>query len=294
MIFDHEARTVSMRQSWIDTALRCAERGRLDVVQPVREEGDAAYAGTCMHKAVEEFMNGNLSLDLVEQYAMQMAATGAREGVLQEDGTYLPISYKSFDGPNELIYHAQNCTRGWFDTVLPYLSDNGWLQGQAEVKFDFNAFNYRDYTVILKGTVDWVPDFGNTLLDWKSSGRDYKQGDKQRYSVQPTVYCAAAVAGCFGREFTWPVEFSYGIAIRLKTKARGQIVTVQRSQSHLDWLYHRLRTFVDLALDIGMDRPWPTTEENNFLCSEKWCPWYDQCRGKHLSRSDDLYGYVPS
>ena len=291
LIHENETNVIRMRQSWIDTAFKCAERGRLDAFHPVREEGDAAYAGTSMHAAIEQFTLGNLTVDQMEAYAVAFATKGTVEGVLQKDGTYLPISYKSFDGPMELIYHAGNCTRGWIQDILPWLQANGWVEAQTEVKFEFEAFEHRGQLIILQGTVDHVPDFGNVLIDWKSSGSDYQQKKKQQFAVQPDVYCAAAIAGCFGREYTLPMEFHYGVAIRLKTKARGQIVTVQRTQQHIDWLYRRLRTLTDLYLDLGPDREWPTTPEDNFLCSQKWCSWYDQCRGKHLSRDHDLFGY---
>lgn len=291
MLIDAENKTITIRQSWLDTAMRCADRGRRDAFQPVREEGDAAFAGTSMHAAIEQLLLGNLSLDQMEQYAQAYAAKGCVEGILQDDGNMLPISFKSFDGPQELIYHAGNCTRGWVQDIHPFLERRGLLVGSTEVKFSYEAFEHRGWTIILQGTCDWVPDFGNELWDWKSSGSDYKQKEKQMFAVQPSVYAGAAINGCFGREFTLPLTFSYGVAIRLKTKARGQIVTVQRTQAHLDWVYRRIRQYVDLFLDVGPDREWPVSDEGNFLCSQKWCPWYLDCRGSHLNRDLDLFGY---
>lgn len=291
MLIDADNHTITIRQSWLDTAIRCADRGRRDAFHPIREEGDAAFAGTSMHAAIEQFSRGNLSLDQMEQYATAYATKGCNEGVPQDDGSILPISFKSFDGPNELIYHAGNCTRGWIQDIHPWLVAQGLDKGTPEVKFSYEAFEHRGWTIIMQGTCDWVPDFGNVIIDWKSAGSDYKQKDKQMFAVQPAVYCGAAVNGCFGREFTWPMEFFYGVAIRLKTKARGQIVPVQRTQAHLDWTYRRIRQYVDLYLDLGPDREWPMSDEGNFLCSQKWCPWYDQCRGAHIDRSLDLFGY---
>lgn len=292
MLVDEELKTIRFRQSWIDTGLRCAERGRLDAFYPVREEGDAACAGTAAHASEEQYLKGNLTIDQMEDYAREYALRCATEGIVQDDGTYMPISYKSFDNANEMIFHAGNCTRGWIQDVLPVLVARNEVAGEQEVKFAFEAFVYRGYTIYLQGTIDHVPDVGVRIWDWKHPGSDYKQKEKQQFAVQPTVYTAAAVAGCFGREFNWPVEFAYGLGVRLKTKARGQIVVVSREQGHVDWLYRRLRTFVDLYVGLGPDQPWPTTE-TDWLCSKKWCVQYENCRGKFVNRDMDLYGYEP-
>jgi hypothetical protein len=289
-----------VRQSWLDTAFNCPERGRLDIASPVREEGDAAACGTASHAAVEQFLLGNISLDQIEHYARQHAQRMADEGVRQDDGSVIQLAYKSLDGPNDLIYHAGNCARGWIEDVWPYIhakwGDTAVGGGLCEAKFEFDAFMYRDWLVKFQGTVDYVPPWGNELMDFKFPGRDYKQKEKQQQAVQPTVYTAAAVAGCFARQddaaepFTWPVTFTYGIGLRLKTKSRGQLVQVQRTQGHVDWLYRRVRTFVNLYLDLGLDAEWPTNEAY-VLCSDKWCSWYRDCRGAHVSRDMDLYGW---
>jgi hypothetical protein len=276
----------------LDTAIRCAERGRLDAFFPVREEGDAAFAGTSAHAAFEAYLGGHINVDAIEEFARDFARQGAVNGVTQDDGTVLPITYKSFSGADEMIYHAGNCARGWVQDILPVLQSRGEFLGDQEVKFEFEAFEHRGWTVIFQGTVDHVPHYGNVLWDWKTSGSDYKQKDKQMFAVQPSVYGAAAVNGCFGREFALPIDFYYGVCIRLATKARGQIVHVRRTQGHIDWLYRKARTFVNLFMDVGPDNEWPTDEEH-FLCSQKWCPWYEQCRGAHLAREDDTFGYTP-
>lgn len=291
MLIDPIERTIRIRQSWFDTATTCAERGRLDSFEPIRIEGDAAMAGTGMHAAVQAFLDGLIDMAEMEQFAGAYVRKAAAEGVEGDDGVFTPITYQKFDGPEELAYHAMNCTRGWIQDIYPILSQRGELVGDSEVRFEFEAFTYRDWTIIFQGTVDWVPHFGNSLWDWKSSASDYKQKDKQRNAPQPTVYAAAAVNGCFGREFTLPLDFHYGIAMRLKTKARGQHITVRRDQSHIDWLYRRTRSLVDLFLDVGPDRSWPVDEEH-FLCSKKWCPWYSQCRGSYISVDDDLFGWA--
>lgn len=282
---------ISIRQSWLDTAMTCPERGRLAMVAPELDgAGDAAAAGTAMHAAIEAYLAGNISVDQMEQYAQAWATKLVEEGEVR-NGVVQRIQYKSFDGPPELIYHAGNCTRGWIKDVLPVLVALDQLEGDQEVAFRYRAFEHRGHTIWIQGTTDHVPHRGNRVWDWKSSGSDYKQKAKQMYAVQPTAYAGAAVNGEFGREFSLPLEFAYGVALRLKTKERGQIVVTERTQGHIDFMYRRIRQFVDLYLDVGLEREWPA-DDDHYLCSEKWCPWYEQCRGANISRNMDLYGYA--
>lgn len=250
-------------------------------------------AGTAMHAAVEAFLRGEIEQADMPAFAEARAHDAATFGVLQKDGTTVPLTYSSFSGPDEMIFHAANCTRGWIADVCPYLQANDYMEGDAEVGFQFDAFEHRDWTIQFEGTCDWIPRRGNEIIDWKTGTESrYKQADKQRYSIQGTVYTAAAVAGCFGREFAWPVDFTYGVAIRLKTKFRGITVTIQRNQEYWSWLAHRVRQLVDMFLDLGLDKPWPMVDESFSLCSRKWCSFYDSCRGAHISAQSDLYGWA--
>lgn len=278
------------RQSWLDTVMRCPERGRLAIVHPEMDgEGDAAFAGTSFHAACEEFLGGRLEWDDMVEFAREYAWRGTRDGIMK-DGVNRKVQFKSFSDVDELVYHAGNCVSGWQKDIYPELVRLDMVDGDQEVEFQFAAFVYRGHTIWLQGTVDHIPSRGNMIWDWKSSGSDYRQKEKQSKAIQPTAYAAAAINGEFGREFVLPLEFSYGVAIRLKTKARGQVVTVERRQAHIDFMYRRIRHYVDLYLDLGLDREWPMNEDH-FLCSAKWCPWYEGCRGSHVTRDMDLFGY---
>lgn len=282
MLIDAEARTISIRQSWLGTALRCPERGRFAIVRPELDTvtGDAAAAGTAMHTAIEDVLGGA---------AVANIGHDARH-LADELIRFEQIEYKSFNGPDELIFHAGNCAEAWARDLWPIIEPLGVIE--TEASFHFPALTHRDWTVCFEGTVDLVTQHGNALWDWKSSGSKWRQRDKQRADVQSTIYSLAALNGCFDREdFYWPMEFNFGVMLRRKGLSSGHVVTVERTADHARWVERRVRQFVDLFIDLGLDREWPALDDH-FLCSQKWCPWYSECRGRHVTADHDLYGYV--
>jgi len=134
----------------------------------------------------------------------------------------------------------------------------------------------------ITGTIDLVPDM-NDLADWKTASQKFRAHEKQKYSIQPTIYSLAAVKGGLQSDdhdvdYHWPMNFTYGIAVRGETKATPQILTVRRTEEHALFAIARIKQLVDLALDYGLDRAWPT-DDDHFLCSQTWCPWWTACKG---------------
>lgn len=283
VLIDHETKTISVRQSWLGTALRCPERGRFAVVAPELDvTGDAAAAGTAMHSAIEDVLNERIDVPAIRTVAEHHAIE-----LLNNE----PIEFRSFTGADEMIHHAGNCAEAWATDLWPTVQPLGVTE--TEAKFEFPAFEHRDWSVWFEGTCDLVPAVANSLWDWKSSGSQWKQRDKQRADVQATIYSLAAVNGCFGHDdFMWPMYFNFGVMVRRKGPASGHVVTVQRTADHARWVERRVRQFVDMFLDLGLDTQWPALDDH-FLCSKKWCPWYEMCRGEHITAEHDLFGYVP-
>jgi hypothetical protein len=281
MIIDQENHTIHLRQSWLDTFFRCPEDARFAAVSEPTGTTDEAFIGTATHAGIEAVINGS---------SMQEA----KDAIAAEYATNLEaqdLRFTKRESIDECIDLSLRCFDAWVRDILPVAPIGG---AQAEVSFEAPLMQYRDWLVSIKGTADLVPATGNWVWDWKTAGSNYSQKDKQKWAVQPTVYSMAAVMGAFGRtDYTWPVEFVYGVMVKLKRECRGQIVRVQRNQQHVAWLEHRIRAAVDLYLDFGLDRSWPMIEEKNFLCSAKWCDSYDQCRGKFIAQETDLFGWDP-
>jgi hypothetical protein len=153
----------------------------------------------------------------------------------------------------------------------------------TEQSFKVVLFTLTDgRTVGIKGTIDFVPQV-NELWDWKTAGSPFREKEKQRYAIQPTIYSLAAVMGALPNdvEYSYPMDFHYGVAVRGARKATAQLVSVTRTQAHADFAIERLKTYVDMALNFTLERSWPRTDESNWLCSSTWCPWWVLCKGAH-------------
>lgn len=279
MIFDDDG-SVWFRQSWLDTALRCGERGRQAIVRPDWDEitSDAALIGTATHTAIEGYLNGNVD-------ATAIGATAASAAIAL---TAEPVKWTKWSTPKELADHAARCAEGWLTGIAPEVTPGG----ATEVSFKVPLFNRADGRLVgIQGTIDYIDPNGD-MWDWKTSSGPYKPRDKQRTAVQPTVYAVALIKGGLSSVVVeYPVRFRFGIAIRGEKQAKPQIVEVQRTKAHEGWLFDHLNTFVTMAERLGLDESWPR-DDDHFLCSEKWCPWWSVCKGARLSTADDHWSSV--
>lgn len=284
MKFDGE--TFRIRQSWLSTATRCPEQGRLQIVHPdVDVTTDEAFIGTATHAGIEAHVNGEAhTLDEVRDAVVQHYH-------LDPDGELANIKMTKRDSVEEMIDYSTRLADAWWYDLKPIAPLEGAL---AEVDFDVQAFVYRGYGVNLTGTVDLAPA-GPFLWDWKTAGRAYQQKGKQKWAIQPTFYAWAAVLGGVRQDvdYAWPVEFTYGVMEKRVGRCKASTTTVQRRPEHTNWIRYKIEHFIDLYLDFGIDRPWTMIDEDNFLCSETWCPFYEQCRGHFIPKETDLYGWNP-
>jgi hypothetical protein len=196
------------------------------------------------------------------------------------------IVFKSHDGPADVINLAGKCAAAWLTSIWPSLPKGG----RPEVNFRTPPIGVvNGYPVAYEGMADYV--LPNRIWDWKTANRDYKQDKKQKSAIQPSVYTDAAAMGALGfpaEGYPPTIPFTYGVMIRIQ-KPRVQTLTVYRHAGHWAWARRRTLSAVQFALDYGLHREWPTNEES-FLCSDKWCPFFDTCRGAHLSWRDDRLG----
>ena len=224
MKIDYEKKRIAFRQSWMGNFGNCPNKARLNVVHgdDIRQESDAAMAGTAAHAGIEAFLNKEIDVTDMVDYARKVAYDAAVNGVTAKDGTIHKVNYKSFSDADEMIFHAGNCTQGFINDILPWMEKNYLMEGTAEMGFEYDHEVYRDWTIAHEGTVDWVPDSGNCLIDHKTSGRAYNQAQKQKWAQQPSAYALAALNGAFNRDFDLPIDFHYSTMLRFKNEGRRQ------------------------------------------------------------------------
>lgn len=271
---DHEARTVTFRQSWLGDARVCPERGRLAVVKPEwnQLDSDAALVGTAAHHEIEQALNGRPVTPGDTAYCW------AKENIDPER-----VRWVKHESVEEIASLAHDLAMVWHSDIAPLVPAGG----KTEVPFEGDVFEWGGYVVRIQGTVDYVSPTG--LWDWKTSGWEYKPWEKQRWDIQSTVYLYAASRGFLGDVLPLDTPFRFGVMYKPRSKSgkcSSDVVTVSRTQADVDWMFRQMRTYVDLALATDMAISWPLIDNENNLCSDRWCPWWSTCKGAHVSEAN--------
>lgn len=265
-----------VRQSWLNDVMICPERSRLAVTLPEWRQGsDATHIGTAVHRGIEHYLTGGTVKD---SYAI--ADTELSRLIVEE-----PFKINSTNGPEHMREYVQKLMGTFERDLMPQVV----LGGKVEAKFGVKLFDFPDDTSIpfdaqkktevwLGGTMDYV-DPNGLVWDWKTAGRKYSQGEKQRQSIQATAYSYASVE--MGWAPGYPVRFNYGVMTRT-TNSVGQIVPIIRTASHVDWFKHQVDSIVQPFVKLGLDTPWMTNDQHG-LCSEKWCTYWSICKGARIS-----------
>jgi len=268
--------SIWFRQSWLETAMRCNERGRLALVQPefAAATSDAALIGTATHAAIAAVLTADCDPAQIGEHAHTEALKLCETEQVQ---------WTKWTLPTQLAAHASRCAQAWVRTIQPFVTPGG----KVEHDFKVPLFQQRGRTVGLAGTIDYASPDG-TLWDWKTASKKYDQRGKQRTAIQPTVYATAALHGALDGEwpYRYPILFHFGVMVRGEATATTQVVDVMRTKAHESWLTDHLRTYVDLADAMGVKRPWPRNEDH-YLCNSVWCPWWSMCKGARLAARDD-------
>lgn len=258
--------TVYVRQSWINDALMCAERGRQAIVRPEWSlPNDATILGTAVHAGI--------AASLVGAGESTKVAKDELDRLLQEP--FQRVKYEN----EELYEFSTALCRKWEREIAPTLGDVMFVEKEFEFlldEYDDPVIGKRVY-VWGKGTIDCVTK--TAVWDWKTAARKYSAKDKQSQAVQPTMYATASVVEGWHE---YPVWFKYGVMIR---GGSTQVVSIHRNESHADWLREQVRPLVRTACLVGTDYSW-VKNDTHYLCSATWCSWWSICKGSKLSPED--------
>jgi hypothetical protein len=167
------------------------------------------------------------------------------------------------------------------------------MGGDSERKFEYSSNTYvSGYELWFEGTMDYMCSEG--LWDWKTSARKYSLLQKQTQSIQASIYAGYALStGEVVTDVDNSVSFNFGVMLRTK-RSEAQIVRIKRSQAHVMWVTEQASTLVRLALAMRNDqgeftRPWLKNDQH-FLCSAHWCPWWSVCKGVFIQDKDNKLG----
>lgn len=165
--------------------------------------------------------------------------------------------------------------RGWLRDIMPLVEP-----AEMEKKFSVPLYSGKHRDIVVNGTIDCV-DAEYAPWDWKTASQPYERWEKQRWAVQPTIYCYA-----LEQQETWrghevgqmgEYAFTYGITLH---DGSTQVLEVTRDQSHLNWLKQMCS---QIAWMIENDvNPWPYND-SGWWCGPTWCPRFAECKGRHIT-----------
>lgn len=270
MIINHEEQRVYVRQSWLGDMMICMERGRLADIKPeFRTGSDATIMGTSVHHGIEQVLSGQVSPSEIADVSVY------KLGQLMSEGGWKHVNIK----PDDMVPLTGIMSDTFVKDILPYVIEGGRIEQKfavptgRSVQIDVDKV----YELWFAGTMDYVAPDGQ-LWDWKTAARKYSQSEKQKQSIQASVYAFAAVSLGYT---DWDVQFNFGVMTR-SYKSQGQFVPVIRTKAHGDWVVEQATNMVTSALRIGHGTPWPQNDQH-FLCNQDWCPWWSICKGARVS-----------
>lgn len=280
----HDARGIHVHQSDIKSWLNCGEQVRL--VRAVREQGrfetDAATVGTVTHALIEEELNNGFFQN--ETDAKHWAANHFVETLQGYKDSGAVYSRSSFDTDMKALKVIERLATVWYRSdERAYLAT--LPEGSFIPEWDFDVplgVQFQNTDVYIAGQADLlIPNVG--LWDWKTASQAYRRWEKQRYDVQSTAYTYAAhYEGMMLPDKWGEYEFTFKVFdTKLATPGPPDSISVKRSPANWNWL--RTQVVNMLAVQHALpDGPWPLAD-NHVLCSPKWCPVWDSCKGSHVS-----------
>lgn len=282
---------IHIRQSDIGAYISCPEQlrrlywdDRQGEEAYVGAESDAALVGTALHQLIREELDngffGNMAdmQDFAEQFFHSQIASFAIMGI--------PYNRESFKTDAKAAQLLSDLVTDWV-----YSAERDFLQGQdpqdrlVEWEFDVPFITVMDTPIWLCGTSDLVLPRQNMVWDWKTSGRPYDLWEKQRWAIQPSVYLYAAhhQGHVSFDPKTGLIPFEYKVFMRGGKEIRpAETYRVNRSAGSFGWLGKVVTNMVTMQLKMGTDTEWPLND-HGWHCSPKWCPFFDTCKGEHVS-----------
>ncbi|QGH73534.1 MAG: exonuclease [Podoviridae sp. ctDWo9] len=274
MKIDEQSGRIYVRQSWLGDAMLCQERGRRMMVSPeFRTTNDSAAMGTAVHAGIEAVLTGKVGLTDAQHVSVNKLNELKDEGIRVTNTD--PVAWEGL---------VRSMTNAWVSEIYPRVPHGG----VSELKFSYDSgARVGDYELWFEGTMDYSHPDG--LWDWKTAARKYSLLEKQTQSIQASVYAGYAIQQGWSNTDNI-VEFTFGVMIR-NLKGETQLVRINRSSSHVMWVTEQAKSLVGTALALrdqggSWNRPWLKNDQH-FLCSDRWCPWWSVCKGVFIQDTDN-------
>lgn len=251
----------SIHQSHINTWLRCGvqfERRYIngEIIPP----GVAARRGSAAHKGAE--INHVSMIEKGEILPLDVLTDATRDEfvrLVKEEGVFIPLDQKSEANAilNENMNQALSAIGKYHEVIAPSIKP---IAAELKITVDIGL------PLPIAGIIDCVEE--KTIRDLKIRGKATNQQTADA-GLQPSFYYELFRAQ-YG---DYPAEFIYDEIVPLKTKTSYNPITTRRNKATQERWRHYLKAFLR-DLDAGIWRP---ADPGSFLCSPKWCGYYQTC-----------------
>ena len=274
---DHDNKQLFVRQSWLGDTLICPRRGKYNITLPQMRRGSSETAlGTAFHSAIETILRDGPQDGYCTIVNSDLIDYSISNGILSYNSEMENNILITQDWNDETVYALlYNMVNSWVTDISPHVPRGGEIE--KKFQFPLHEFAVNGYSIFMEGTADYLAPDG-TIWDWKTAKRKYSAREKQLQSVQATMYTMMLAQQDQRDEYL----FNFGVVIRSE-KSSGHITTVRRTKNHHGWLSRQTVGAVNAMFSAGD----LFMNDNHFLCSAKWCPWYSVCRGAHITGDDD-------
>lgn len=274
-----------------DLQSHCLEQMRLKMITDAPpSETDAATVGTVVHACIEHELNGSPFDNEADAVAWAAARYVFQLETYAEAGS--PYSMATFDTHDRALKALSWLAKSWFHSPERFdllygghdmVIEQQFLLPFCQVDVKKPGKKAEQIPVLLGGTMDLVCN--NRVLDWKTAGSEYKQWEYQRWARQPDVYTWAA----HQLRLVQPDEdgmflFDYKVFVRRQEIRLPDTITVRRGPNHWVWLEILVSRIVNMWYNLGTEVGWPL-DDGHVLCSDKWCPFWDSCKGSLIDPS---------
>jgi hypothetical protein len=262
-----------LRQSTIGNILRCPEQGRQIYLGLVEDDisTDSQVLGSAVHAGIEYVLYEKMNYDYM--------TPGDWEGDLAADVGHDVVEH--YLDTNDWVYTKFSKAKVY---ELAHADLDVWVRDieplvepvLIEETFKHVLTDTAERLIAVGGTIDCVDEDG-VIWDWKTShGMPHERWEKQRWSVQSTVYTWALNQMDPGL-YPFPREFKFGIV----NDTASEILSVWRDETHVSWLTEQC---LGIARMLEADLPEWTKNDQGWWCSSRWCPVWQagECKGGHM------------
>jgi hypothetical protein len=234
--------------------------------------------GTAVHAGIEAVLKEELDPQYIGEHSVE--AFRMREQELHALGKSINITNTD---PKNWDKHINSMAEAWVRDIYPHVPRGGITEYKFETKVGAIANELFEYELWFEGTMDYFHPQG--IWDWKTAARKYYEAEKQTQNIQSAIYAESAVT--LGM-MNYDVDFTFGVMIR-NASSTGQILTVNRTASHGQWIINQTKSLVNTLLTMQKNLPqekWLVNDQH-YLCSQRWCPVWSMCKGSYITSDNN-------